>query len=174
METLAAILFLVVLSLVGFRLHTHLAVHERRVVAAWDRLDTLLTQRNGLLQLTLQATRERPDALAAVHGAVQDQEAARRRGDLPGLARSERAIRGAWDFYLTESTEELDSESPMGASRARRIAALDQAINEALAHYNGAVSAFVALRRHWAFGPLARLAGYSAFEPVGPPPEQQS
>lgn len=170
MQVLSLIVMLVVLTLLGFRLHTHLAVHERRVVAAWDRLDTLLTQRNGLLQQAY-ATAAHPHAsLCTVHTKVQDQERSRRRGDLPELADGERAIRSAWDRYINEIIEESDSCQESLELTRRRVAALDQAINEALSRYNAAVSAFTALRRHWVFGPLARLTGYTAFEPVGPPP----
>lgn len=174
MQVLALITMLVVLSLIGFRLHTHLAVHERRVVAAWDRLDTLLTQRNGLLQQAYSMTPDPPEVLAAVHVAVQDQERSRRCGDLPELAAAERTIRDTWDRYLTEIIDYSTDAVLYSDDIRRRVGALDEAIAQALARYNYAVSDFTALRRHWAYGPLARLTGYRAFAPVGPPPASRS
>ncbi len=168
MEVLAVILMLVVLSLIGFRVHTHLAIHERRVVSAWDRLDTLLTQRNGLLHMVGLAD---PDPLVEVQTALRAQEAARRRGDLPALARTERSIRAGWDAYLSELSKETDATPGVVGRAPERVAALDQAITDALARYNAAVADFSALRKHWALGPLARLAGYQAFDPIGPPPD---
>ncbi|WP_019582941.1 hypothetical protein [Thioalkalivibrio sp. ALE16] len=171
MEVLAVILTLVVLSLVGFRLHTHLAIHERRVVSAWNRLDTLLTQRNGLLHMMGLAD---PDPLVDVQTALRAQEAARRRGDLPALARTERSIRATWDSYLYELSKENELPPAVVGRTPERVAALDQAITDALARYNAAVADFSAMRRHWALGPLARLAGYRAFAPIGPPPDSSS
>ncbi|WP_018867604.1 MULTISPECIES: hypothetical protein [unclassified Thioalkalivibrio] len=168
MEVLAVILTLVVLSLVGFRVHTHLAIHERRVVSAWNRLDTLLTQRNGLLHMMGLAD---PDPLVDVQTALRAQEAARRRGDLPALARTERSIRATWDTYLSKLSDENEFPSAVAERTPERVAALDQAITDALARYNAAVADFSALRRHWALGPLARLAGYQTFDPIGPPPD---
>ncbi|MFO7954477.1 hypothetical protein [Thioalkalivibrio sp.] len=170
MQVLSLIVMLMVLTLLGFRLHTHLAVHERRVVAAWDRLDTLLTQRNGLLQQAYSTAAHPLEPLRTVHTGVQDQERSRRCGDLPKLAAEERAIRSAWDRYLHEIIDYSGSSQDRLDVTRRRVAALDQAITEALSRYNAAVSAFTALRRHWAYGPLARLTGYTAFDPVRPPP----
>ncbi|WP_019594601.1 hypothetical protein [Thioalkalivibrio sp. ALM2T] len=170
MQVLAALLVLVILALVAFRLYTHLAVHERRVVAAWDRLDTLLTQRNGLLERACSATRPDPPLdLRALQQVVQEQERARRCGDLPGLARGERAIRAEWDHIRTQL---LDTYKNLSGSTDRlppRVAALDQAIADALGRYNAAVDAYAGLRRQWAYGLLARLAGHAVFHPVRPP-----
>ncbi|WP_018948292.1 hypothetical protein [Thioalkalivibrio sp. ALMg11] len=170
MQVLGVLLLLVILALVTFRLYTHLAVHERRVVAAWDRLDTLLTQRNGLLDRACTATRDDPPLdLRALRQVVQEQERARRSGDLPGLAQGERTIRAEWDGIRIQLIDNDNIVSSSPDRLASRVAALDQAITDALGRYNAAVDTYAALRRQWAYGLLARLAGHTVFHPVRPP-----
>lgn len=166
MWVLFAIFVFVVLSLAGFRLHTHLAVHERRVVGAWDRLDTLLTQRNGQLHQCYRDASS-PERLETLHHVLQDQETSRRRGDLPGIAQAERRIRQEWDLYISQLSD-YKEEAPNPLARTiPRVSALDRALNEVLARYNHAVQDYTVRRR--AFGLLARLAGFGSFQPLAPP-----
>ncbi|WP_081610830.1 hypothetical protein [Thioalkalivibrio sp. ALJ7] len=163
-----AIFALVVLSLAAFRLYTQLAVHERRVVAAWDRLDTLLTQRNGQLHECYLANPD-VDLLERLGSCVQVQETARRRGDLLSLAQAERDIRSSWDSILSHPIDSKTKTLHLPKRAERRVAALDQALSEALARYNQAVVDYAAMRCRRGYGVLARLTGFTNFRPVTPP-----
>ncbi|WP_018871625.1 hypothetical protein [Thioalkalivibrio sp. ALJ16] len=167
MAVLFIILALAGLTLMALRLYTHLAVHQRRVVASWHRLDTLLAQRNGELDQVPRLPGLPASSLDDLHQAIQHQETARRKGDLPTLAVNEQRIRDGWDGLVSQHTDLIQkwSQKPV----VGRVQGLDLAINDALAAYNTAVDAAAALRRRPVFALLAGIAGYSRFRPIEPP-----
>lgn len=157
-------------ALLGLRLYTRMAVQQRRVVAVWSHLEALLTQRNAQIQ---HLQRQLPDsgcaALRALCAAVHDQERARRCGELEALALAERRIRRAWDELALRATA-AEALPPGESDRtARRVAALDHAITDALHRYNEAAHACSLLARQRSTGLVARLAGCAPFQPVYPP-----
>ncbi|WP_019625275.1 hypothetical protein [Thioalkalivibrio sp. ALJT] len=167
MATLITLFVFTALTLVALRMYTHLAVHERRVIASWDRLDTLLTQRNGELTQLRRLVTPRVPVLERLHQAIQRQETARRRGDLSTLAESERQIRDLWDDVLSQQADLIENraEKPVAA----RVHALDLAIADRLTAYNAAVSATTSLRSRPFFAVLAGIGGHTRFQPIQPP-----
>ena len=168
--SLLLIVTLMTAVLLGLRLYTRMAVQQRRVVAVWSHLEALLTQRNAQIQhFQSQLPESGRPALQVLRTAVQDQERARRCGELAALAAAERRIRQAWDDLAPQTT---DSETvPSGESdrTQRRVAALDYAITDTLHRYNEAAAACALLARHRSTGLMARLAGCAPFQPVCPP-----
>lgn len=163
---MTVVLLLLALLLAAFsalRLYTVLAVHERQVIACWERLDTLLAQRNGHLR-TLQAdppdSNDHAAAANPLGPTLERHERARLRGTMPELVAAERDIRDLLDRIPRDRA---------GAEEAvRRVTVLQQALDDVATRYDEAIDRYDQARGRLLARQLAAVLRFPVYSPLSP------
>jgi len=162
MAVLLTFLALLLAALAAMRLYTVLAVHERRVVACWERLDTLLAQRNAHLSRLLD---DMPAPVVedrhadALRDLLERHERARRRGLMPDLVAAERDLRAVLETLPSQPSDHT-------TDAARRVDALQPALDEVAARYDAAVARYDRARRRPPARLLAPLFRFARYTPL--------
>lgn len=162
MSLVLTLLALVLAAFGALRLYALLALLERQVIACWERLDTLLAQRNGYLQTLLaeQPASPAPPATGALGPLLERQERARIGASMPELVATERDLRHVLD--------RIPRTGGAAATAVRHAVVLQRALDDVAARYDDAVDRYDRARGRLAARILAPMFRFPVYSPLVP------